>query len=368
MGNAGHHGAQRGQLLLRHHLPLQLRKILVGPGVVQRNGAVGAQVAQHQLLALAIGLRARRLHGQHAEQAVGDHERCKEQAVHQARAGDLRHGCAVIGGPQKQHLALAGAAGGEALGVVERDWRVLEGLAFFHAQAELELGARAVKQVHGQAVHFEQRVHMPLQRFQNALGVQLGGNFLANGAQVLEGIVGVAQRRKALGLGGGQAAQVGRLSPHAFDLMVRVQGGGTALRFVTEMPLPRLASAAGEAIGLLKLALRGVGLRGGFQQVGAGLVAGQAVGAVQRFAEPSVRRFGMALGAFDFGQGSQHIHQDAALLLTPRHAQDVFQRLLGLAVAPQADEGTGAPQAGVTSQVRRFGHFHDERVKGDQRL
>ena len=56
--HARHQRAERGQLFLRHQLRLRVLQLAVGAGVVERDGAVGAQRAENQALALAVGARA----------------------------------------------------------------------------------------------------------------------------------------------------------------------------------------------------------------------------------------------------------------------------------------------------------------------
>ncbi|EEF23016.1 conserved hypothetical protein, partial [Ricinus communis] len=73
--DAGHQRTQRRQLFLRHQLRLRVLQLAVGFGVVERDGAIGAQRTEDQPFAFAVRLRLAALHRHHAQRAFADQQR-----------------------------------------------------------------------------------------------------------------------------------------------------------------------------------------------------------------------------------------------------------------------------------------------------
>ena len=179
---------QRGQRLLGVH------QAAVGMGVVDANGPEGAQGAEDVPLRLPVGVLARGLHRQHAHHAVTHHQGAKQRRQHHLRAGNV---LAIDLARLQVHghiAALARAAGGIGVRVVQAHALLRQWPAEFISEAQHKGRAVALAPPQHEGGCIQQRSRLGAQRPEDSVQVQRARQAQANARQAVQqgaGVVGV---------------------------------------------------------------------------------------------------------------------------------------------------------------------------------
>ena len=265
------------------------------------------------------------------------------------------------------HLAPAQQAA-HGIGARIAQWNGVVGqrAARFHAMRAPQRRAGRIEHVDGKGVDGQQGMDVAVQHLEHGAGVEVGGDFLADGRQALQGVAGLLQHFGAARLGGGQFAVVIAFRARMFRLVVDLHGGGAVARLLGVAFFARHARIEGDIVGARIVARMRVFARQRIEQFARRHIAVDGGGHLQRLVQEvqggislqHARRQGQVVARVQHRQHAQRRHLVHGVALRGGQLPRTLRRLVRLVRAVQVRQRVGAAALRHAAEIglaQRFG-------------